>query len=88
MRKIKKHLILILFFCVGISMISVEKSYATEMSENQEVDETGLKDENPQRLEKVTGMNENGIIYTLDIDEESAQNIEDFQGIQDRYQQK
>ena len=50
------------------------KSYTEESPGEQASSESGLKDENSQRLEEVTGMDENGNIFTVEETEGTVQN--------------
>ena len=73
MNKIRKLLIPALFFCLTISGAAVFESHAEETQGEQASAGSALQDENPQRLEEVTGMDENGNIYEVDDSEGTVQ---------------
>lgn len=66
MRKTRKFLMLSLFVCLSMIFMPGMESYAEEMPGEQASAESGLTDENPQRLEEVTAMDEDGNIYQVD----------------------
>lgn len=66
MTKRRKLLILSLFMCLSTTLVFGAKSNAEGTSGEQASAVSGLKDENAQRLEKVTGMDENGNVYEVD----------------------
>ena len=68
MRRIRRFLVLALLLCLGATMPGM-KSYAEEMSGEQT--SAGLEDENPQRLDSVTAMDEDGNIF--EVDEEGGE---------------
>lgn len=65
---------LLLFVCLSISVIPATKSNAEETQGEQASASSGLKDENSQRLEEVTGMDENGNIFTVEETEGTVKN--------------
>ena len=69
MNKIRKLLIPALFLCLTLSGTAVIKSNAEETQGEQASAGSALEDENPERLEEVTGMDENGDIYEVDDSE-------------------
>lgn len=73
MNKIRKLLIPALFFCLTISGAAVFESHAEETQGEQASAGSALEDENPQRLEEVTGMDEEGNIYEVDDSEGTVQ---------------
>lgn len=68
MRRIRRFLVLTLLICLGAAMPGI-KSYAEETSGEQA--SAGLEDENPQRLDSVTAMDEDGNIF--EVDEEGGE---------------
>ncbi len=70
MRRIRRFLVLTLLICLGTMMPGI-KSYAEEMSGEQTSAESGLEDENPQRMDTVTAMDEDGNIF--EVDEEGGE---------------
>ena len=66
MNKIRKLLIPALFLCLTLSGMTVMESSAEETQGEQASAGSALEDENPQRLEEVTGMDEEGNIYEVD----------------------
>ena len=62
----RKLLILSLFLCLSISCVFGTESKAEDASGEQATSTSGMKDENTQRLERVTGMDEEGNIYEVD----------------------
>lgn len=73
MNKIRKLLIPALFLCLTLSGMTVMESSAEETQGEQASAGSALQDENPQRLEEVTGMDENGNIYEVDDSEGTVQ---------------
>ncbi len=69
MNKIRKLLIPALFLCLTLSGMTVMESSAEETQGEQASAGSALEDENPQRLEEVTGMDEEGNIYEVDDSE-------------------
>ena len=69
MNKIRKLLIPALFLCLTLSGTAVIKSNAEETQGEQASAGSALEDENSQRLEEVTGMDEDGDIYEVDDSE-------------------
>lgn len=65
----RKLLILSLFLCLSISSVFGTKSKAEDGSGEQTSSTSEMKDENAQRLESVTGMDEDGNIYEVDDSE-------------------
>lgn len=62
----RKLLILSLFLCLSIPLLLNTESRAEGTSGEQTSAVSGLKDENAQRSENVTGMDENGNVYEVD----------------------
>lgn len=60
MTKKRKLLILSLFVCLTVSTVFATESKAEEMSGEQTSSESGMKDENAQRLDDLTTMDETG----------------------------
>lgn len=73
MNKIRKLLIPALFLCLTLSGMTVMESSAEETQGEQASAGSALEDENPQRLEEVTGMDEEGNIYEVDDSEGTVQ---------------
>ena len=69
MNKIRKLLIPALFLFLTLSGMTVMESSAEETQGEQASAGSALEDENPQRLEEVTGMDEEGNIYEVDDSE-------------------
>lgn len=65
MTKLRKFLILSLFVCLATVGVGNTESHAQEMSGEQTSAGSELKDENPQRLESVTGMDQTGEIFEM-----------------------
>lgn len=65
---------LLLFVCLCASTAPAMKSNAEESLGEQAPSKSGLKDENSQRLEEVTGMDENGNIFTVEETEGTVKN--------------
>lgn len=61
-----KMLIVSLFLCMSITFSIGMESKAEDLSGEQTASGSGMQDENPGRLEAVTGMNEDGSIVSLD----------------------
>lgn len=70
MRKIRRFLVLTLLVCFGMTLPGMV-SNAEDMSGEQTSAGSGLEDENPQRLEEVTAMDEEGNIF--EVDEEGGE---------------
>ncbi len=68
MQRIRRFLVLTLLICLGVTTPGI-RSYAEEMSGEQA--SAGLEDENPQRLDSVTAMDEDGNIF--EVDEEGGE---------------
>ena len=66
MQKAGKFLILVLLVCLCTVYVPGIESQAEEMSGEQTSASTGLEDENPQRLDEVTGMDEDGNIFEVE----------------------
>ena len=66
MQRAKKFLILVLLVCLCTVYVPGIESQAEEMSGEQTSDDPGLEDENPQRLDEATGMDEDGNIFEVD----------------------
>lgn len=59
-------MILVLLVCLCTVYVPGIESQAEEMSGEQTSDDPGLEDENPQRLDEATGMDEDGNIFEVD----------------------
>lgn len=70
MQKIRRFLVLTLLVCLGAALPDIA-SHAEEMSGEQTSAGSGLEDENPQRLDAVTAMDEDGNIF--EVDEEGGE---------------
>lgn len=66
MQRAGKFLILVLLVCLCTVYVPGIESQAEEMSGEQTSASTGLEDENPQRLDEVTGMDEDGNIFEVE----------------------
>lgn len=66
MQKARKFWILVLLVCLCTVYVPGIESQAGDVSGEQTSANSGLEDENPQRLEEVTGMDENGNIFEVD----------------------
>lgn len=66
MRKTRKFLTLSLFLCCSLMFTAVGEVSAAEPSGEQTVAESGMTDENAQRLTEVTGMDSTGEIFEVD----------------------
>ncbi|RGU93411.1 hypothetical protein DWW31_08670 [Clostridium sp. AF15-17LB] len=74
MTKKRKLLILSLFLCLSTTMVFGMESNAEGTSGEQASAVSGMKDENAQRLEKVTGMDENGNVFEVDDSDGTFEN--------------
>lgn len=74
MTKKRKLLILSLFLCLSTTMVFGMESNAEGTSGEQTSAVSGMKDENAQRLEKVTGMDENGNVFEVDDSDGTFEN--------------
>ena len=70
MRRIRRFLVLALLVCFGTTLPGIV-SNAEEMSGEQTSAGSGLEDENPQRMDAVTAMDEEGNIF--EVDEEGGE---------------
>ncbi|WP_049729445.1 glucosaminidase domain-containing protein [Dorea sp. D27] len=74
MTKKRKLLILSLFLCLSTTMVFGTESNAEGTSGEQTSAVSGMKDENAQRLEKVTGMDESGNVFEVDDSDGTFEN--------------
>lgn len=74
MTKKRKLLILSLFLCLSTSLVFGTESNAEGTSGEQTSAVSGMKDENAQRLKTVTGMDENGNVYEVDVSNGTFEN--------------
>ena len=70
MQRIRRFLVLTLLVCLGATLPGIV-SNAEDMSGEQTSAGAGLEDENPQRLDAVTAMDEDGNIF--EVDEEGGE---------------
>ena len=70
MQRIRRFLVLTLLVCFGMTLPGIV-SNAEDMSGEQTSAGSGLEDENPQRLQEVTAMDEEGNIF--EVDEEGGE---------------
>lgn len=66
MQKAGKFWILVLLVCLCVIYVPGIESQAGDVSGERTSADSGLEDENPQRLEEVTGMDKNGNIFEMD----------------------
>lgn len=66
MQRARKFWILVLLVCLCTVYVPGIESQAGDVSGERASADSGLEDENPQRLEEITGMDENGNIFKVD----------------------